>query len=172
MLGKRLGKRMKEFQKEINSLDSSNALALLDGGTVTVLGEEFDGEEIAVQRQAKKGSNALSDRYVSIDLDCELTPALIAEGYAREVVNRVQQARKDQGFDVSDRIELRLTGDETLLDAVRAHVDYVQKEVLAVQIAYEGDAPIAGMVDGKEICLLYTSPSPRDATLSRMPSSA
>ena len=153
VLGKRLGKRMKEFQKEINSLDSSNALALLDGGTVTVLGEEFDGEEIAVQRQAKKGSNALSDRYVSIDLDCELTPALIAEGYAREVVNRVQQARKDQGFDVSDRIELRLTGDETLLDAVRAHVDYVQKEVLAVQIAYEGDAPIAGMVDGKEIGL-------------------
>jgi len=144
---------MKEFQKEINALDSSNALVLLDGGKVTVLGEEFGSEEIAVQRQAKEGSNALSDRYVSIDLDCELTPELIAEGYAREVVNRVQQARKDQGFDVSDRIELRITGDGQLLDAVRAHVDYLQKEVLAVQIAYEGDTPTAGVIDGKELGL-------------------
>ena len=155
VLGKRLGKRMKEFQKEISALDSSAALALLDGGTVTVLGEEFSATEIAVQRQARKGSNAVSDRYVSIDLDCELTPALVAEGYAREVVNRVQQARKEQGFDVADRIVLSLSGDEELLEAVRAHVDYLQGEVLATQVEFGAAATatnaIVASVDGKAL---------------------
>ena len=162
VLGKRLGKRMKEFQKEINTLDSSVAVDLLDGGTVTVLGEVFTAEEISVQRQAKAGSNVLSDRFVSIDLNCELSPELIAEGYAREVVNRVQQARKDQGFDVSDRIELSFSGEASLLAAVRAHLDYVQSEVLAINVAFESSdsdggaqhyAQIDAQIDGKPLRL-------------------
>ncbi len=152
VLGKRLGKRMKEFQKEINSLDSSAALTLLDGGTVTVLGEEFSADEIAVQRQAKKGSNAVSDRYVSIDLAVELTPELVAEGYAREVVNRVQQARKDQGYDVADRIVLALAGHDELLAAVRTHVEYLQGEVLATAVNFvEPSDAIDATVDGKAL---------------------
>ncbi|GIS19567.1 MAG: hypothetical protein CM15mP120_14830 [Pseudomonadota bacterium] len=46
----------------------------------------------------------MSNRQIAVDLDCQLTPELIRGGYAREVVNRIQRARKDQGFDVSDRI--------------------------------------------------------------------
>lgn len=154
VLGKRLGKRMKEFQKEILALDSSAALALLDGGTVTVLGEEFGAHEIAVQRQARKGSNAVSDRYVSIDMNCELTPELVAEGYAREVVNRVQQARKDQGLDVSDRIALQLGGDAQLLAAVQTHIGYVQGEVLAVSVEPTAQDGLSASVDGKDLLMV------------------
>ena len=75
----------------------------------------------------------------------------MAEGYAREVVNRVQQARKDQGFDVSDRIDLHVSGDEELLDAIRAHASYLQKEVLAVNLGFDGETPITGVVDGRAL---------------------
>ena len=134
VLGKRLGKRMKEFQSAIGQLDASAAGDLLDGGTIEVLGESFSSEEIQVLRQAKPGSSVVSDRYISIELDCELTPALIEEGYAREIVNRVQQARKEQGLQVSDRILLQLRGDTGLLAAAQNHRDYVSGEVLAVEL--------------------------------------
>jgi len=134
VLGKRLGKRMKEFQAAIGQLDAAAAAALLDGGSIEVLGESFNGDEIQVLRQAKAGSSVVSDRYISIDLDCALTPALVAEGYAREIVNRVQQARKEQGLQVADRIALQLRGDEQLLAAAHAHHDYLCGEVLAVEL--------------------------------------
>ena len=125
---------MKEFQSAIGQLDASAAGDLLDGGTIEVLGESFSSEEIQVLRQAKPGSSVVSDRYISIELDCELTPALIEEGYAREIVNRVQQARKEQGLQVSDRILLQLRGDTGLLAAAQNHRDYVSGEVLAVEL--------------------------------------
>ena len=159
VLGKRLGKRMKEFQKAIAQLDEAAALKLLDGESVTVLGEQFGPEEINVQRQAKAGSEAVSDRYVSIELDCELTPELIQEGYARELVNRVQQARKDQGFDVSDRIELVLAGDSVLLAAAETHKDYLQREVLAVSLTTAAAADHAVTIDGKALTLSLSKAS-------------
>ena len=150
LLGKRLGKRMKEFQQAINALDEASALTLLDGGTITVLGETFNAEEISVQRQAKHGSNAVSDRFVSIELDCELTPALVQEGYAREIVNRVQQARKDAGFAVSDRIELTLAGDAELLEAASTHRDYLMGEVLASDLG-NGEGSVEATIDGRAL---------------------
>ena len=62
-----------------------------------------------------------------------------AEGLAREIVHAVQNARKDAGLEVSDRIELALGGDDELLDAARAHEAYVTGETLATSVAYDGD---------------------------------
>ena len=134
VLGKRLGKRMKEFQAAIGQLDAGAAAVLLEGGTVELLGERFNNEEIQVLRQARAGSSVLSDRYISIELDCELTPQLVEEGYAREIVNRVQQARKEQGLAVADRIHLQLRGDAQLLAAAQANAEYICGEVLALEM--------------------------------------
>ena len=151
VLGKRLGKRMKAFTRAIGELDAGSAATLLAGGEVTIDGESFTGDEIQVLRQAKEGSGAVSDQYISIALDCEVTPALKEEGYAREIVNRVQQARKDSGFEVTNRIELHLGGDPVLLAAAETHRDYIMGEVLALQLDIDGagaDAPHSATVDG------------------------
>jgi isoleucyl-tRNA synthetase len=66
-----------------------------------------------------------------------VSPELAAEGTARDVVRVVQQARRDAGLDVSDRVSLTLDGPESVLDAVRAHQGFVAGEVLATEVAYE-----------------------------------
>jgi isoleucyl-tRNA synthetase len=67
-------------------------------------------------------------------LDTTVTPELAAEGLARDVVRAVQQARRDAGLDVSDRIQLRLSGDENVRAAVQAHADLIKTETLATSL--------------------------------------
>jgi isoleucyl-tRNA synthetase len=73
-----------------------------------------------------------------------VTPELAAEGAARDVVRVVQQARRDAGLSVSDRIRLVIGADGALADAVRAHAGFVAAETLAVSV----DVRPAGEVDG------------------------
>jgi isoleucyl-tRNA synthetase len=74
----------------------------------------------------------------AVALALELDHELRREGLAREIVHAVQNARKEAGLEVSDRIALTLGGDEALLDAARVHEDYVTGETLAVSISYDG----------------------------------
>ncbi len=87
-------------------------------------------------------------------LDTAMTPELTAEGTARDVVRVVQQARRDAGLDVSDRIALTLDGPVPVLDAVRAHEGLVAGEVLATSIGYRpvAEPTLVGRVaDGVEL---------------------
>ena len=74
---------------------------------------------------------------LALDLDDDLR----REGLAREVVHAVQNARKQAGLEITDRISLRLGGDDELIEAARAHEEYVTGEVLATQVAYGDDGP-------------------------------
>ncbi len=78
-------------------------------------------------------------------LDTEVTPELAAEGVARDVVRLVQEARRDAGLDVSDRIMLTVDGPREVEAAVRAHEAFVAGEVLALEVAY---GPVDGGVAG------------------------
>ena len=69
------------------------------------------------------------------------TTSCAARALAREIVHAVQNARKGAGLEVEDRIELTLGGDDELLDAVRAHEDYVAGETLAANLAFDGAQP-------------------------------
>ena len=82
---------------------------------------KLSGEDILVFREAKPGTDALSDKFISIDLSCALNDELVLEGRAREVVNRVQKSRKDLGLNVTDRIVINLEADDDLVSAVSAH---------------------------------------------------
>ena len=135
VLGKRLGKRMRSFQASIAALDAGALDALQADGRIEVDGETFTTDEILVFREARAGTNAVSNRYVSIDLDVELDDALVREGWAREVVNRIQRGRKDAGFDVSDRIRVRYQGDDALLSAIAEHRAHIAAETLSVDFA-------------------------------------
>ncbi|MGI9322458.1 MAG: class I tRNA ligase family protein, partial [Pseudomonadales bacterium] len=134
VLGKRLGKRFKDYKSAIEALDSDTIARFQTTGSLTIDGETFAAEDILVFREARPGTNALSDRFVSIDLDCHLTEALTQEGLAREVVNRVQKSRKDAGLNVTDRIRLTVFASERLAQAIQAHEDYFKHETLTTQL--------------------------------------
>ncbi|HEX6228743.1 MAG TPA: DUF5915 domain-containing protein, partial [Solirubrobacterales bacterium] len=87
----------------------------------------------------------------AVALQLELDEELRREGLAREIVHAVQNARKEAGLEITDRIELSLGGDPDLIDAARAHQDYLAGEVLATAVSYDGAEGAATSVDGHEL---------------------
>src|SRR4029079_1923642 len=77
----------------------------------------------------------------AVALNLELDDELRREGTARDIVRAIQNARKAAGLNVEDRIDLVLGGDDELLEAVRAHEEYVTGEVLAVSVSYDDGSP-------------------------------
>ena len=151
MLGKRLGKRMKAFQQIILDLDRDQIEAFLQTGSVELEGETFDTSEIEVVRAAGAETSATSSGSISIALDCTLDDSLIAEGLAREVVNRIQRGRKELQLHVADRVRITYDGDAALLEVIATHSDYIKRETLAVELR-QGDPgspeALASEVDG------------------------
>ena len=162
LLGKRLGKRMKSFAAVINVLTPEQIAQLQQSSRLelTVDGETevFSAEEVRVQQQARAGTNTLSNSQIAVDLDCHLTPELIRGGYAREVVNRIQRARKDMNFAVSDRVAVSYTAKGELAQAIGEHRDYVMHETLCVALADALDeaAAIETEIDGQTLRFTVT----------------
>ena len=99
-----------------------------------------------------------------------MTPELAAEGTARDVVRIVQQARRDAGLAVSDRIRLDIGADGAVADAVRAHAGFVAAETLAVDLAVRPAVEVGG--EPHPVALLTTGPTGAAVTvaLARVPS--
>ena len=153
VLGKRLGKRMKVFAAKIRALDTRAIDAFQATGRIDIEGETFGENDIDVLREAKPGTDAVSNRQVSIALDCALTDALVREGWAREVVRHVQTARKESGFAVTDRIRLRYHADPDLAAAITAHRDHIAAETLAreMESAAGQSLSFGAKVDGRSL---------------------
>ncbi len=131
VLGKRLGKEFKKFKDIIEALDASQLNQLQENGHLPLANETFSVDDILIFREAKAGTESLSNRFISIDLDCQLNDELISEGLAREVVNRIQKTRKDIGLNVADRINISYFADAELSKACKAHKVYIAGETLA-----------------------------------------
>ena len=153
LLGKRLGKRMRAFQAAIGAMDAEQIESLQQQGRIQLDGESFDSDEIVIVREAKAGTSAASNRFVSIDLDCALDDHLVREGWAREFVHHVQLARKKSGLEVSDRIRIAYSGDDSLKQAIAVHQDYVAGETLAkgLQQATTGPGAFEATIDGRRV---------------------
>jgi len=130
VLGKRLGRELNKYRQLIQDLDAKALNQLQEAGSITLEGETFSTEDILVFREAKEGTEALSNRFISIDMDVILNDDLIDEGLAREVVNRIQKTRKDIGLNVTDRIAISYTADKRLASAIEKHGDYIARETL------------------------------------------
>lgn len=156
VLGRRLGKRMKAFQQRIGELDAAALEQFQELGELTLEGETFTLDDIEILREARPQTEAVSNRYISIDLATALTPELIEEGWARECINRIQRSRKEMGLNVSDRIAVRYSGDAELVAALQRHADYIAGETLSRH--FDAAAPGAGAdrfdfeVDGRALC--------------------
>ena len=158
-LGRRLGKEMKRYAAAIAALGPEAIEAFVETGTLELEGERFGEGDLEVFREPQPDTEALSNRFITIDLSTELTPALREEGLAREVVNRIQRARKDADFHVSDRITVRYAAEATLAAAIEAHGGYISGESLAVALLPEGnlgeDATVV-TIDGAELRFILT----------------
>ena len=139
VLGKRLGKKFKEFKRLIEQLDSDTIDQFQKSGELRLNDEDFVADDILIFREAMAGTNAVSDRFISIDMDCTLNDELIMEGLAREVINRIQKSRKDSGLNVSDRINLTINASDLLLDSVKAHENHIKRETLIRELEYSND---------------------------------
>lgn len=142
-LGPRFGKRMPAVADAVAALDAQTAVQTLRGGGT--VGIAIDGEEhplalddVQMVLQPLEGYQVERAGSHAVALNLDLNEELVREGLAREVVRAIQNARKAAGLNVEDRIELTLGGDDELVDAARAHEEYVTGEVLATQVAYDG----------------------------------
>ncbi len=139
-LGPRFGKHMPRVAAAIAALDPT---ALRQGREV---GVSVDGKEhqigpddVQLVLQPLDGYQVERSGTHAVALDLELDDELRRETLAREIVHAVQAARKGAGLRVEDRIALALGGDAALMEAARAHEDYVTRETLAVELELDGD---------------------------------
>ena len=144
--------------------DVARLLAQLEEqGQVTVIGHVLTEGDFLISRAPKDERLIATEKGVTILLDTKLTEALIGEGLAREVINRVQRLRKDSGLQVSDRIVLEVAADTKLIGAVEAHRDYISRETLATKLVIQ--VGLAGLeaafeVDGQPIHLAVKLAAP------------
>jgi len=130
ILGKRLGKDLNIFRNLIEKLPSSEVQKIESGLSITVQDQIFNQETILVFRNAKAGTNAVTNRLITIDLDCRLDQDLVDEGLAREIVSKIQKSRKDSNLNVSDRIEVKVHTSEDLNRVFLKHLTYIASETL------------------------------------------
>ncbi|MGC9314707.1 MAG: DUF5915 domain-containing protein, partial [bacterium] len=138
-LGPRFGKRMKELSAVIENLPDETIKRGLAEGSVHI---NFEGEEISLHSEedmvlstgASEGFHLNSEDDLTVALDIELTEELILEGNAREIVNRIQNTRKEAGFEVTDRIAVGVESDAEISKAVETHAEWIRREVLATEL--------------------------------------
>src|SRR5690606_39740442 len=98
---------------------------------------ELSGEEIAVNVSAAEGFAAETGRVGVVVFHSTLTDELVDEGYLREVVSRVQAARKEKKLGFSDRVQLRVGGSERIQRIVEQHQEHIKSECLATELVWE-----------------------------------
>jgi len=135
VLGKRVGAMMPQFQKAIMAegltLQRAMSTALVEGSDY-ILQED----DLMLEYEAQEGITAASEGALTIALITELDEELLLEGIARDLVNRVNQLRKESGLDISDRITLILPLDETLKQVWSRHGGTIADDVLATSIEW------------------------------------
>ena len=149
-LGPKYGKQMKDIAAVINGFTQQDIQAFERQGTkeITLDGEKLTLtlDDVEITSQDIEGwLVASSSTGLVVALDATITDELRAEGIARELVNRIQNLRKDTGLEVTDRIRILLQQQDTLEKAVRANEAYIKAETLANEILF------ADTLQGEEV---------------------
>jgi isoleucyl-tRNA synthetase len=134
VLGKKLGKEFGKFRKLIEQLPATELKNLELTNQIEIAGRSFEQSDLIIFREAKEGTQAISNKFISIDLDCNLTPELLMEGLAREIVNRIQKTRKEINLNVDDRILIKYQGDNHIQEVIEKYKDYISTETLTVSL--------------------------------------
>ncbi len=141
VLGPRFGKDMKAVaaaimtfdQQQINTLEKDGEISVSINEKITTLALE----DVIISSQDIEGWLVANANGVTVALDVTLTPDLRNEGIARELVNRIQNLRKDSGFEVTDRVEITLQEEEKLKVAVDQYFKYIKEETLTEVLQFQ-----------------------------------
>jgi isoleucyl-tRNA synthetase len=149
-LGRRLGKDMKAAVQAINGMDQATiAKVEKENYYQLVVGDntyDLTLEDFEIVAEDIPGWQVASDNDITVALDITLDEVLEAEGMARDIVNRIQNIRKDSDFEVTDRIAVALQHDDAVVAAVERFGDYIKSETLADALELK-----AGLTEGVEI---------------------
>ncbi len=134
VLGPRFGKDMKliasEIQKlgadDIKNIEQNNTLDIDCNGKIITL----QREDVEITSQDIEGWLVANEGKITVALDVTITEPLREEGIARELVNRIQNLRKDSGFEVTDRITVQIQNDQNIEQAINNNLDYIKTETL------------------------------------------
>lgn len=134
-LGKKLGARMKAVSTALNQFTQEDIVKLEKEGTstLTIEGEPFilQVNEVDISSEDIPGWIVTGKDNMTVALDITVTPELENEGFARELINRIQKIRKDSGFDLTDRILVKVMHQEALNASITQFNDYICAEILA-----------------------------------------
>jgi isoleucyl-tRNA synthetase len=137
-LGPRFGKDMRFVAQAITDFDTNQIAMIEKTGSIeiNINGKNtiLDTSEVVIRSKDIAGWTVASEQGVTVALDMKLTESLTLEGVAREFVNRIQNLRKDKGFDVTDRIDVKIQHNDALEKAILANDAYIKREVLANNI--------------------------------------
>ena len=154
-LGPRFGKQMPQVAAAVAALDPARLRAGEHVG-INIDGHEHSiaPDDVNMALQPLDGYQVERSGTHAVALNLELDDELRREGFAREVVHAVQAARKDAGLDVEDRIALTLGGDGELLEAARAHEEYVSRETLATSLVIDGhEGGASAEIEGRRLLI-------------------
>jgi isoleucyl-tRNA synthetase len=149
-LGKKLGAKMKPVAAALAAFTQEDISKLEKDGTISL---QIDGEplilqtnEVEITSEDIPGLMVANKDALTVALDVTITPELVSEGNARELVNRIQKIRKDSGFELTDRIVVKVTEHQDLNQSIAQFNNYICTEVLADSVELVAELP-----DGTEI---------------------
>lgn len=138
-LGPKYGKFLGEIRKQLSELDGNKAMDDLNNAgyiTLSVNGQDVQLEkaDLLIEMVQAEGYVANSDKGITVVMDTKLTPELIEEGFVRELVSKIQTMRKDAGFEVMDRINVYVSGNDKIVALMEKNAEQVKAVVLADNI--------------------------------------
>ncbi|MCT8975733.1 isoleucine--tRNA ligase [Clostridium sp. CX1] len=157
VIGKKYGKLIPAIRKEISAMNQMElAQKIRNGETVLIYVDEeteieLNEENLLVTMQGLEGFAFAGEGTIGVVLDTTITDELREEGNLREILSKIQNMRKESGFEVADKINLYVSGNEGLENVVKKHEEAVKKETLTVGIIYNAEKEYAKCkINGEE----------------------
>lgn len=145
VLGKAYGKLIPGIRKAIGEMNQMElAQTINNGNTVNIevngTDIELNSEKLLITMQGLEGYAFAGEGEMGVVLDTTITQELREEGHVREILSKIQNMRKENGFEVADKINIYVTGNEMLENIIKKFEEQIAKDTLAVEIVYGGNA--------------------------------
>ena len=154
-LGKRAGAKMKAIQNAVAAFTADDIASIEREMKYNL---QLDGElfelliaDVEILTEDIPGWLVANANGITVALDITLTEALKNEGIARELVNRIQNLRKDSGFEVTDKIKVQLQHNPVLAKAIQENENYIKSETLTEDLVLENEIPNGSEIEFDEI---------------------
>ena len=157
VLGKEYGKMIPSIREALGKMNQMELAQTIRSGnvvTINVQGKdiEFNSENLLVTMQGLDGFAFAGEGEIGVVLDTHITEELREEGFVREILSKVQNMRKDSGFEVTDKIKVYVGGNEKLEQIIKKYEEEIKGETLAVEVFYNVDTQyVVNKINGEEL---------------------